>query len=573
MQWLQMQLMCNTSLKKEPKTMKKIILHLILISSYCFLNNINYAQTPIWLWAKGASGISSDEIRSITIDDSGNAYIAGLFSSPTISFNSTTLTNLPYNGTSNLFLTKYDPNGNVIWAKSAIGMDNDDATSVATDADGNVYLAGLFSSNSLIFDSDTIINAGFYDIFFVKYDSSGNKLWLKSYGGLEWDGAYSIAIGDSENVYLAGTFCSSSITFGSFTLTNVRPDWPDIFLAKFDTDGNVLWAKCAGGSLSDEPNSIALDNSGNIYVGGAFNSQSLTFDSIILMNTTYSSMDGFLAKYDSNGNVIWAEGIGSNNNEEVYSITLDTSGKIYVAGYFQGSTLNIGSTILINSNAWFPDIFLAKYDDSGNAIWAKSFGGDSTDYVTAIALDTSDNILFTGYFKSPTIEFGNTTLTNTGDLDMFIAKCSPVGNIIWAKSVSGQRYDMASSIAVNLSNEVYMAGTFYSPSIKFDSITLVNTGDEDIFVAKLSSDTMSGLIEWSGQIDFIVSPNPSTDNLSIIVSERTEIEISNIEGQIIQRLKTIDNKTDIDISDFTNGVYIIRAQTGKGITTKKFIKE
>jgi hypothetical protein len=452
-------------------------------------------------------------------------------------------------------------------------MDNDDATSVATDADGNVYLAGLFSSNSLIFDSDTIINAGFYDIFFVKYDSSGNKLWLKSYGGLEWDGAYSIAIGDSENVYLAGTFCSSSITFGSFTLTNVRPDWPDIFLAKFDTDGNVLWAKCAGGSLSDEPNSIALDNSGNIYVGGAFNSQSLTFDSIILMNTTYSSMDGFLAKYDSNGNVIWAEGIGSNNNEEVYSITLDTSGKIYVAGYFQGSTLNIGSTILINSNAWFPDIFLAKYDDSGNAIWAKSFGGDSTDYVTAIALDTSDNILFTGYFKSPTIEFGNTTLTNTGDLDMFIAKCSPVGNIIWAKSVSGQRYDMASSIAVNLSNEVYMAGTFYSPSIKFDSITLVNTGDEDIFVAKLSSDTMSGLIEWSGQIDFIVSPNPSTDNLSIIVSERTEIEISNIEGQIIQRLKTIDNKTDIDISDFTNGVYIIRAQTGKGITTKKFIKE
>lgn len=227
--------------------MKKQILLFTVISSLCFFSILLNAQTPNWLWAKTAGNTSNDIANSVAVDASGNSYIAGAFLSPTITFGSTTLTN---NGADDIFLAKYDASGNVLWARSAGGTNHDYANSVAVDPSGNVYVAGYFTSDTIIFGSYTLINTdnttnSTSDLFLVKYNSSGNVLWAKSAAGLNNDEAASVSVDASGNAYITGYFSSYTLSFGTITLTNTDTInyTDDIFIAKYNTSGNVLWAK------------------------------------------------------------------------------------------------------------------------------------------------------------------------------------------------------------------------------------------------------------------------------------------------------------------------------------------
>ncbi|MFA5819915.1 MAG: SBBP repeat-containing protein [Bacteroidales bacterium] len=464
--------------------MKKFLLF-AAISSVCFLSKISYAQTPDWLWAKSAGGTNYDYAYSVAVDDSGNTYVAGYFYNSTITFDSTTLTNA---GGGDIFLAKYDASGNVQWAKSAGGTNYDCAYSVAVDDSGNTYIVGGFSSPTLSFGSDTLTNAGYSDIFLAKYDANGNVLWAKSAGGTNYDCAYSVAVDDSGNTYLAGYFQSPTIIFGSDTLTNVG-SW-DIFLAKYDANGNVLWAKSAGGTNSDCAYSVAVDALGNIYVAGYFCSPTITFGSTTFTNAGPAGYsDIFLAKYDTSGNVQWAKSAGGTNYDCAYSVAVDSSGNIFVTGGFESPTLSFGSTILTNADNTgnTDDIFLAKYAPNGNVLWAKSAGGVDYDYATSVAVDASGNTYMAGSFCSPTLSFGSTTLTNAsaGFWDIFLTKYDANGNVLWAKSTGGADEDDAYSVAVDASGNTYMAGAFDGFFITFGSTTLTNVGGYDIFIAKL----------------------------------------------------------------------------------------
>jgi len=406
-----------------------------------------------------------------------------------------------------IFLAKYDTSGNVLWAKSADGTGDDGASSVAVDASGNIYVVGYFG-DTLTFGSTTLTNAGHYDIFLVKYDTSGNMLWAKSAGGTGDDNAYSVTVDASGNSYVAGSFLSPTLTFGSTTLTNASSDG-DIFLAKYDASGNVLWAKSAGGTDGDVASSVAVDASGNTYVAGWFYSPTLTFGSTTLTNTNVWEDDIFLAKYDANGNVLWAKSAGGTDDDVASSVAVDASGNTYVAGWFYSPTITFGSSTLTNTNVWEDDIFLAKYDANGNVLWAKSAGGTDDDGASSVAVDASGNTYVAGWFLSPTITFGSTTLTYAG---------------------SG-----------------------------------------DIFLAKLSSNT--GINELSNSLNILVFPNPASDNLTIETLQKSEIEISNIQRQLIKTLATNAGKTNIDVSAFPSGMYFLEVKTGKGIEVRKFIKE
>ena len=457
------------------------------------------------LWAKSAGGIGYDLAYSVAVDDSGNAYVAGYFNSPTITFDSTTLTNA---GSSNIFLVKYDANGNVLWAKSAGGGS---ATSIAVDASGNIYVTGYFSNSTLIFGSTTLTNAGYDDIFLAKYDVNGNVLWAKSAGGSYRDDATSIAVDASGITYMAGWFGSPILTFGSTTLTNVdnTGNIADLFLAKYDAGGNVLWAKSAGGTSDDVATSIAVDESGNTYVAGYFQSSTITFDSTTLtIAGTYTNYDDiFLAKYDANGNVLWAKSAGGSYRDDATSIAVDASGRTYVAGWFNSPTITFESTTLTNTGTGgYYDLFLAKYDGNGNVLWAKSADGTNDDKASSVAVDTSGNTYVAGYFKSPNITLGSYTLTNAG---------------------------------------------YY-----------------DIFIAKSDSSTVTGINELSNSLTTSVFPNPATNNLTIEIPQKATIEILNIEGQIIKSIsadlpagKQGENHTTIDISGFASGMYFVKVKS------------
>lgn len=201
--------------------MKKPLLLSILSLIFVIAILNSNAQSPNWQWAKNAGGASLDYAYSVATDVNGNTYVAGGFQSSSITFGTATLANAGGGSVSDMFIVKYDATGNVLWAKSAGGTSADDAYSIITDASGNVYVVGYFQSSSITFGSTTLTNAGAYDMFIVKYDASGNVLWAKSAGGTNHDAANSVITDASGNVYVAGYFQSSSITFGSATLTNV----------------------------------------------------------------------------------------------------------------------------------------------------------------------------------------------------------------------------------------------------------------------------------------------------------------------------------------------------------------
>lgn len=388
---------------------------ILLLTLFAQIAGSAFAQTPPWAWAKSAGGTGADYAESIAVDASGNTYMAGSFYSLGLSFGSNTLTNNS-SGTADIFLAKYSPNGNVLWAKEAGGMDEDVAYSVAVDDSGNTYVAGFFYSSSITFDSTTLFNSGMssYDMFLVKYNANGNVLWAKVDGGTGDDYAKAVTVDVWGQFYVSGSFGSPSIMFDSTTLTNTNTGTDDIFLVKYAPDGNVLWAKAAGGTNPDFAYSVSVDTSGNIYIAGSFKSSTISFDSTPLFNIGAGSNDVFLTKYAPNGNVLWAKAAGGTGEDEAYSVAVDASGNTFLAGTFVSSSITFDSTTLTSSGSY--EIFLAKYDSNGNILWAKGAVGGNTDVAKSVSVDASGNIFLAGYFLSTTLTFGSNTLSNNNSV-------------------------------------------------------------------------------------------------------------------------------------------------------------
>jgi len=567
--------------------MKKSILFFIVINVLFLLSKISDAQTPNWLWAKSAGRIYSDQANSVATDKvSGNVYVAGWFSCDTLKLGSTSLVNA---GDNDIFLTKYDANGNVLWARRAGGDNYDYANSIAVDASGNIYVAGYFESDTARFGSYILLNTGgtdnTADMFLAKYDANGNVLWVRNAAGLGDDKANSVAIDASGNAYVTGSFTSFYLTFGTVMLTNADTTsyTDDIFIAKYTSSGSVAWAKRAGDLGWEEALSVSVDASSNIYIAGNYNSPTISIGTTTLTNIDNSGNtdDVFLIKYNTSGNVQWAKSAGGKSYDYANSVVTDATGNIFVGGEFSSPFITFGTSTLTNNDS-VPgnsyDLFLAKYDASGNPLWAKSTGGDGDDAVMSVDVNTAGNAYITGFFNSPGINFGTTVLTNNDTnyyYDIFISKFDAAGNVLWAKSSGGSSDDGAFSIAVDATGNAYVVGGFYSPTMAFGTTTLTDadntTNTEDLFVAKLSA--TSGINEFGNSSDISIFPNPASNSITIETPQKSFIEILNPQGQLIQRINTCGNNLTIDVSAFAKGLYFVKIKTEEGFAIEKFVKE
>lgn len=461
-----------------------------LLLLFCLATLNSFSQSPPWLWAKSAGGASFEIASSVTTDASGNVYVVGGFSSSTITFGTTTLTNIyaPNYYNPDIFIVKYDSIGNILWAKSASGNNADYANSVAIDALGNIYVVGSFLGTTITFESTILTNTGTVnteDIFVTKYDPSGNLLWAKSAGGNTRDYAFSVSIDSLGSIYVAGSFSNNGITFGSVTLTNTGSY--DMFLVKYDTSGNVLWAKSVGGAAYSScwPNSVTTDASGNVLVAGYFSDSTIIFGSDTLTSTsTGGSL--FLAKYDTAGNVLWAKNASGSANSWswAYSVSADPNGNSYLVGKFGGYEIIFGSDTLTNPVG--DNMFITKYDALGNVLWAKISSGTDDNRAYSVATDANGNCYVVGLFTGNSITFGSVTITtvNTNNSpDMVIVKFDATGNLIWAKSPGGVHSYNVGSVAVDVFGNVYVAGDF-KPTINFGTATLTSNGNGDMFIAK-----------------------------------------------------------------------------------------
>jgi hypothetical protein len=454
------------------KKMWYLVFILIIIAFYGCKNQFDDKH----LWSKRFGGCSNDYGNSFSVDSSGNVYMTGYFSSSTIDFGGGALTNA---GGYDIFLAKFDSNGNHLWSKRFGGSDYDRGYSISVDSSGNVYITGDFESSTIDFGGGALTNAGYWDIYLAKFDSNGNHLWSKRFGGSGWDKGQSVSVDSSGNVYITGWFKSSTIDFGGGALT--KAGWEDIFLAKFDSNGNHIWSKRFGGSEDDEGKSVSVDSSGNVYITGWFKSSTIDFGGGALTKAGWE--DIFLAKFDSNGNHLWSKIFGRNGWDKGQSVSVDSSGNVYITGYFESSTIDFGGGALTNAGYW--DIYLAKFDSNGNHIWSKRFGGSKYDEGRFVSVDSSGNVYIAGGFWSSTIDFGGGALTNAGNWDIFLAKFDSNGNHLWSKSFGeSNNEDWGNSVSVDSSGNVYGTGFFQGSNIDFGGCPLSSAGRDDIYLIK-----------------------------------------------------------------------------------------
>ncbi len=408
------------------------------------------------------------------------------------------------------------------WAKGMGGNSDDQGYRMAVDGNGNVYVTGTFYSGTADFNpggnGGILTNVGEFDVFLAKYDAGGSFLWAKSMGGSNDDYGYGVAVDGSGNVYVTGYSNSATADFNpggsGGILTNIGEF--DVFVAKYNSAGNFLWAKSMGGNSADQGFGIAVDGSGNVYVTGYFSSVTADFNpggsGGMLSLAGMPSFDVFLAKYDAGGNFLWAKNMGGSSTDIGYGVAVDGKGNVCMTGRFNSATADFnpggsGGTLLTVGGI---DIFVARYDSGGNFLWAKSMGGSGIDIGSGIAMDNNGDAYVTGYFSSATADFNPggsggtlTNNTNTGRSDVFLAKYGVGGSFLWAKSMGGSFNDIGYGVAVDPSGNVYGSGYFSSNTADFNpggsGGTLTNTtGDYDVFVVKFGcSDTTSSYLTVS----------------------------------------------------------------------------
>ncbi|MBI4945227.1 MAG: hypothetical protein HY840_02365 [Bacteroidetes bacterium] len=331
-----------------------------------------------------------------------------------------------------------------VWAKGAKGA-RCIPWGISTDGLGNVFQVGEFQ-NTVVFGNDTVRTASYMSSYLVKYSPNGNVQWALTNNPkpsenikVEWVASDSIG-----NSYITGV-CTSTLSFGS---SNFNVGNGGFFLAKFDPNGNILWLKNAAATFGYcYGRGVAVDKAGNICVSGKYNGQ-VSLDSFALPTCPPgSSSYFFVAKYDANGNVMWAnhavtQDITKNMFSQESFVSTDALNNIYVAGVFV-DTVVFGSTILHSGGKNSNNIFLVKYDSGGNLQWATSgILSSINDYITqltgegeeriAMTIDPANNIYITGGYNG-TIGFGSYTLAQNG-YRAFLVKYDPSGKVVWAKS-------------------------------------------------------------------------------------------------------------------------------------------
>ncbi len=366
------------------------------------------------IWAVTAGGTGNDAALSVTTDYTGSVYVAGYTESDTAWFGSQYIVN---HGQRSAFIARYDHSGNISWVKGATGTTRNEANALTTDASGNVYAAGRFRDPAIAFDTFTLANTSTDtsdNLFLVKINTGGTVYWIRQGKGNNVEAA-GLAISPAGNLVLSGYFGSTAI-FGTTTLTGAGGS--DLFVTSYTNGGLLLWAKSAGGPGDDFSTSVAVDDSGRIWVGGGFASSTLTIGGTMLSNN--GGLDMFLAKLDVNGNFYRAVSAGSTDSELITALVTSDGNAVYAAGNFTGDSLTISPFHLSSSGAG--NIFLAKFDSTGSALLAQHSGGSGTDAASGLSRGAYQSAYLSGTLTSPLVYFSFTGLTNTGVSQSFLAK-------------------------------------------------------------------------------------------------------------------------------------------------------
>ena len=476
------------------QSMYEILLLRIKVCVLCFtcliINNVK-AQTPQFDWVQNSNTSYFSEASSIDVDNHKNVFYAGYFRSLIDLDTGTNNVSCvpPFLADYAIYIAKLDSNKNFVWGKFLTNSYYLLLEKIKLDAQGNILILGYNYGYQADFDpGPDIVNLD-YGMFLLKLDTAGNFIWIKSLPqSNSFIGSSDMEVDNMDNIIIS-SFFNGTFDFDSDTAVyNLSASSYENYILKLGSNGNFLWVEKFGNTSSQATNNIAIDNNGNILSCARFDS---SFD--INPDTSVYIITGsgyYILKLDSSGNFIWAKQFSNvTPNEIVTGINRD----IYYTGSFTGTVdFNPDSGTTNHTSSGNSDIFISKLSENGNFIWVKTYGGSGFNRGTDLALDTLENIYFTGNFYGIS-NFGNITnpnfLNSNGNSEIFVSKLNSQGNEIWARSIGSTGIDYVRDIHLKQDN-LYLAGSF-TDTVDFDFGTNYHNvqsyaATSELFVLKLN---------------------------------------------------------------------------------------
>ena len=529
--------------------------HTLRITCFClftfFSVNPATAQTVKWQWAQRAGGLGSggggvdDQATDIAVDNEGNTYVCGtIYDSFFASFDTTSV---PTYGEEDIFISKYNCEGELLWVKIGGNRQGGDyARSIAVDTiRKHLYVSGNIRSNNLDhfkFGNDTTIISGHNDFFLAQLDLQGSLNWL--------------FIGNSRGAGLDISLDSSGYIYAMFSVAGI-PAGPfapgynlttGLYLGKFDPSGNLLWVDSLWDSGSFGVTDIDTDPLGNSYISGYIQDTVQIVGQQLISNGT---SDGVIIKYDKDGNFKWIRRSNTlaGESNSIASIAVADEDEFYISGgaypYTRFGSINVHNT---GNTGTFG--YVIKYENA-IPVWGDHIHSSSAvSKYSSIEVDKDGNAYGAGQIcGSATI--GSVTVTTTGQCDGILTKYDPSNGLTYFINLpgGGNQTDFPNGLTIGYNGNVYLAGSFGSDlQLPDDTIQSVG-GNSDIFVAKYgipqchdttTIDTTDGIAELlSGDhLPLLLYPNPSDGSFTIETAEAIDnavLSLFSATGQLIYR--------------------------------------
>jgi hypothetical protein len=586
--------------------MKKSLPVIFLITAGLMCRQHLFAQ-----FVKSIGGTNAEYGEGIAYDALGNTYIIGDFRGKedfdpgpgTYFLKSSCPCDESDPLIPDIFFAKYSKSGALIWANKIGGGGYDYGKAIGVDSSGNVYITGSFESTA-DFDPGAavknLISYGGKDIYLAKYNPNGEYMWAENIGGVGFDESNALFVNAAGKITIAGYFgYVADFDPSSDTTSFDAGGSSDPFFARYDTNGNLVWAKDIAGNGESSAQNIFIDAAGFIYLtGNFFGTADFNTGTGVFNLTGAGAKDAFYAKYKSTGDFVWAASVGNAGDQTGQSIVADKNGNVYATGYFVGTVdFNPGSGVSnLSSNNGFFNAYLLKLNKHGAFVWVNNIGGSQDDIGLSLAIDAQQNIYTAGYFNGTASFSSNKSLTTAGSTDIFIAVYKPWGSLVAAIQEGGATDDWASSIAIDGKGSIYLTG-YYTNTAQFNingnPVSISSEGNADVYflkakraslqtspLANIQSFIVSKSIDENKLLLYQNTPNPfaSTTNIKYYLpaSAKVRLSIVDMKGNEVLVLKNaFQDKGEYNIqlsaSNLANGIYVCRLQTNNYILTKKLV--
>lgn len=403
----------------------------------------------------GSGGVSTDPY--------GNVYITGETQSEVdISTSGAYQTSL--RGIQNVYIAKFNTNGNIIWATYFGGNGIEYANAIKTDADGNVFIDGLSESDSGIATTGAYQKAlsGVRDALIAKFSEMGILIWATYFGGTRSEQATDLSIDNKGNVYIAGETESEDGIATSGAFQTKKGSETNGFISKFNNGGKLLWSTYYGGNFDCNGLRIKNDQLGNVFIAcQTYGSHSLTTKGAFQSYYGGGANDAIITKFDSVGNQIWATYYGGDGYDMPTSICTDLTGNVYFTGLTTSSqgiaTLGSYQTFYAGNS----DIFIAKFTNAGSLVWSTYYGGTSDDQSFGLIIDHSNNLFVSGGTTSRSgittkYEYQSNYAATYGE--SFLAKFDRFGKLLRGTYYGGDCNQFVNGICADTTGAIYLTG-------------------------------------------------------------------------------------------------------------------